>query len=147
MTGSIAILVSMLIWWFSSIIRGLAHFDINNGSTTSVLSLGVASGARARLLDIFGIGSWEGALVLLVAVALLAFGSSASGVRPALLPTLYKVLAAASALVAVLCLLNLVIGFTWVTDSLDAAFADLFQYLAGIPVASAAALWAWRANT
>jgi hypothetical protein len=59
---------------------------------------------------------------------------------------IYQLLLVAAALVAVASVLNAVIDLTYIGDSFDAAIYGFLEYLAGAPIAGAAALWAWRAN-
>ena len=42
--------------------------------------------------------------------------------------------------------INAVIELTYIGSSFDAAIYSFLQYLLGVPIAGAAALWAWRAH-
>ena len=129
--GAAAILAALIIYWLGSI---LSAFAANEGLDF-----------RQRLLRILGPGDTEWAFAVLVAVALLVLGSSAES-RTALANILYQVLLLAAAVLVVASVINAVIEITYIGDSFDAAITGFLQYLAAVPIAAAAGLWAWRSN-
>jgi hypothetical protein len=79
-------------------------------------------------------------------VALLVLGSAGEAKRAPLATFLYQLLLLAAALVTVASAVNAVINITYIGSSFDAAIYGALESLAGVPIAGAAALWAWRAN-
>jgi len=128
--GAVAILIALVIFWLSSIIG----------------AFGSGLPARLRIIDFLGLGRDEWALAILLAVALLVLGSGAADKGSSLVLLLYQVLFIAAALVALASVVNAIIEFTYIGDTPDLALAGFVGYLAGVPIAGAAALWAFRSN-
>lgn len=135
--GAAAILVSLAIYWFGSIISAFA----SGLSFRERISGGFFGGE-----GFLGPGSYTWALAILLAVALLVLGSSNEEKRSAVVGLLNQLLLLASGLIAAAAAVNAIVWLTDLGSSTDAALASFVQYLAAIPIAGAAALWAWRSN-
>ena len=83
---------------------------------------------------------------MLIGVALLVLGSSSEDKRSAVVGLVFQLLLLASALVVIASAVNAVIVLTTVGNSFDLALSGFFEYLAAVPIAGAAGLWAFRAN-
>jgi len=130
--GAAAILIGLVLYWAGSIVSALQH---NAGYD-----------ARERIQHLLGPGDADWAVIVLLAVALLVLGSLGEAKRAPLANFLYQLLLLAAALIAVASAINAVIDLTYIGSSFDAAIYGFLEYLAGAPIAGAAALWAWRAN-
>lgn len=130
--GAAAILIGLVLYWAGSIISAFQHdagYDI-----------------RQRIVHLLGPGDADWAVPILLAVALLVLGSSGEAKRTPMASFLYQLLLLAAVLIAVAAAINAVIDLTYIGSSFDVAIYGFFTYLAGVPIAGAAALWAWRAN-
>jgi hypothetical protein len=132
--GAAAILIGALVWWVGAIISALQHYP------------GGGLDIRDRLLRLLAPGNLDWAVAVLLAVALLVLGSSASSERTPMVSFLFQVLLLAAGAIAVFAVVNAVIELTTIGTSIDVALSGLFQYLAAVPIAGAAVLWCWRAS-
>jgi hypothetical protein len=130
--GSAAILMGLVLFWAGSVLSAFQH--------------DVGYDARQRIIHLLGPGGAPWAVAVLLAVALLVLGSSAEAKRAPMANFLYQLLLLFAALITVASVLNAVIDLTYIGDSFDASIYGFLEYLAGAPIAGAAALWAWRAN-
>ncbi len=130
--GSAAILMGLVLYWAGSVLSAFQH--------------DVGYDARQRIIHLLGPGGAPWAVAVLLAVALLVLGSSAEAKRAPMANFLYQLLLLFAALITVASVLNAVIDLTYIGDSFDASIYGFLEYLAGAPIAGAAALWAWRAN-
>jgi len=130
--GAAAILIGLVLYWAGSIISAFQH---NAGYD-----------ARQRIVHLLGPGNAAWAVAVLLAVALLVLGSSGETKRAPLANFLYQLLLLAAALITVASAVNAFIELTYIGSSFDVALYGFLEYLAGVPIAGAAALWAWRAN-
>jgi hypothetical protein len=130
--GSAAILIGLVLYWAGSVLSAFQH--------------DVGYDARQRIIHLLGAGGAPWAVAVLLAVALLVLGSSAEAKRAPMANFLYQLLLLFAALITVASVLNAVIDLTYIGDSFDASIYGFLEYLAGAPIAGAAALWAWRAN-
>ena len=130
--GAAAILIGLVLYWAGSIVSAFQH---NAGYD-----------ARQRIIQLLGPGDADWAVFVLLAVALLVLGSSGETKRAPMAIFLYQLLLLAAALITVASAINAVIELTYIGSSFDAAIYSFLQYLAGVPIAGAAALWAWRAH-
>ena len=127
--GAVGILAALVLFWFGSIISAFA----------SGLS------ARERIVSFLSPGAAPWALAILLAVALLVLGS-ATEQRTALVGFLYQLLLIIAAVIALAAVVNAIIELTFIGDSASFALSNFFEYLAGVPIAGAAGLWAYRSN-
>jgi len=130
--GAAAILIGLVLYWAGSIISAFEH--------------NVGYDARQRIVHLLGPGNAAWAVAVLLAVALLVLGSAAEAKRATMANFLYQLLLLAAALITVASVINAVIYLTYIGSSFDVAIYDFLEFLAGAPIAGAAALWAWRAN-
>jgi hypothetical protein len=130
--GSAAILAGLVLFWAGSVVSAFQH--------------DVGYDARQRLIHLLGPGNAAWAVAVLLAVALLVLGSVGEAKRAPLATFLYQLLLLAAVLVAVASAINAVINLTYIGSSFDGAIYGFLESLAGVPIAGAAALWAWRAN-
>jgi len=130
--GAAAILIGLVLYWAGSVVSAFQH--------------DAGYDARQRIIHLLGPGNADWAVAVLLAVALLVLGSTSEAKRTPMANFLYQLLLVAAALITVASVLNAVIDLTYIGDSFDAAIYGFLQYLAGAPIAGAAALWAWRAN-
>ena len=130
--GAAAILAGLILYWAGSVLSAFQH--------------DTGYDARQRIIHILGAGNAAWAVAVLLAVALLVLGSTAEAKRTPMANFLYQLLLLFAALITVACVLNAIIDLTYIGDSFDAAIYGFLEYLAGAPIAGAAALWAWRAN-
>jgi len=130
--GAAAILAGLVLYWAGSVVSAFQH--------------DAGYDARQRIVHLLGAGNAAWAVAVLLAVALLVLGSAAEAKRTPMANFLYQLLLLAAALITVASVLNAIIYLTYIGDSFDAAIYSFLQYLAGAPIAGAAALWAWRAN-
>jgi hypothetical protein len=130
--GAAGILAGLILYWAGSVLSAFQH--------------DAGYDARQRIIHLLGAGNAAWAVAVLLAVALLVLGSSAEAKRTSMASFLYQLLLLFSALIVVSCVLNAIIDLTYIGDSFDAAIYGFLEYLAGAPIAGAAALWAWRAN-
>jgi hypothetical protein len=136
--GAAAILVSLVVYWFGSIISALAA----GLSFRERISGGLFAGE-----GFLGPANYIWALAVLLAVALLVLGSSSEDKRSAVVGLLNQLLLLASGLIAAAAAVNAIVWLTDLGSSPDAALASFVQYLAAVPIAGAAALWAWRSSS
>jgi hypothetical protein len=130
--GAAAILAGLILYWAGSLISAFQH--------------DAGYDARQRLIHILGPGNVDWAVAILLAVALLVLGSAGEAKQTPLATFLYQLLLLAAALVTVAAAINAVIDLTYIGSSFDSALYGFLEYLAAVPIAGAAALWAWRAN-
>jgi hypothetical protein len=130
--GAAAILIGLVLYWAGSVLSAFQH--------------DAGYDARQRIIHLLGAGGAPWAVAVLLAVALLVLGSSAEAKRAPMANFLYQLLLLFAALITVASVLNAVIDLTYIGDSFDASIYGFLEYLAGAPIAGAAALWAWRAN-
>ena len=130
--GAAAIVVGLVLYWAGSIVSAFQH--------------DAGYDARQRIIHLLGPGNVEWAIFVLLAVALLVLGSSGEAKRAPLATFLYQLLLLAAALITVASGINAIIDLTYIGSSFDAALYGFLETLAGVPIAGAAALWAWRAN-
>jgi len=130
--GAAAILVGLVLDWAGSIISAFQH---NAGYD-----------ARQRIVHLLGPGDVEWAVIVLLGVALVVLGSPGEAKRAPLVNFLYQLFLLAAALITVASAINAVIEVTYIGSSLDVALYSFLGYLAGVPIAGAAAFWAWREN-
>src|SRR5579875_123371 len=135
--GAAAILAALVIYWLGSIIAAFA-----SGLPFRARITGGFFGGQGFL----GPGNFTWGLAMLLAVALLVLGSGREPDRSSVVSLLYQLLLAASALIAAAATVNAIVEVTDIASSPDAALASFVEYLAAIPIAGAAALWAWRAG-
>ena len=132
--GAAAILIGALAWWAGAIISALQHYP------------GGGLDIRDRLLRLLAPGNLDWAVAILLAVALLVLGSSASSERPPMVTFLFQVLLIAAGAIAAFAVVNAIIELTTIGTSIDVALTGVLQYLAAVPIAGAAGLWCWRAS-
>jgi hypothetical protein len=130
--GAAAILIGLVLYWAGSVVSAFQH--------------DAGYDARQRLIHLLGPGNVAWAVAVLLAVALLVLGSAGEAKRAPLANFLYQLLLLAAALITVASAINAFIEITYIGSSFDAAVYGFLQYLAGVPIAGAGALWAWRAN-
>jgi len=130
--GEAAILIGLVLYWAGSIVSAFQH--------------NVGYDARERIQHLLGPGDADWAVIVLLAVALLVLGSLEEAKRTPLANFLYQLLLLAAALITVASVINAVIDLTYIGSSFDVSIYGFLEYLAGAPIAGAAALWAWRAN-
>ncbi|HMK97265.1 MAG TPA: hypothetical protein VK425_06925 [Acidimicrobiales bacterium] len=130
--GAAAILIGLVLYWAGSIVSAFQH--------------NVGYDARERIQHLLGPGDADWAVIVLLAVALLVLGSLEEAKRTPLANFLYQLLLLAAALITVASVINAVIDLTYIGSSFDVSIYGFLEYLAGAPIAGAAALWAWRAN-
>jgi hypothetical protein len=130
--GAAAILIGLVLYWAGSILSAFQH--------------DAGYDARQRIVHLLGPGNVDWAVFVLLAVALVVLGSSGEAKRAPLANFLYQLLLLAAALITVASVINAVIYLTYIGSSFDASIYEFLEYLAGAPIAGAAALWAWRAN-
>lgn len=131
--GAAAILVAYAFTWLEALILAVRH---QPGLT-----------AQQRLLDLFGPGSIEWGVVLLLALGLVSLaghpepdrpGRLRDGVGLGLLAATGAVLSAAG--------LGLLVELANFGNGIDAAFAGIVARLGALAVAGAAFWWAWQAQ-
>jgi len=130
--GAAAILIGLVLYWAGSVISAFQH--------------DVGYDARQRIVHLLGPDDVEWAVFVLLALALLALGSVGEAKRTPLANFLSQLLLLAAALITVASAINAVIDLTYIGSSFDVAIYGFLEYLAGVPIAGDAALWAWRAN-
>ena len=132
MLGAAAILAGLAIFWLASIISAFQHdagYDF-----------------RERVLHLLGPADAAWAVAVLFAVALLVLASTSEDKRSAVVGFVYQLLLLAAALITVAAVINAIIEITYIGDSFDLALSGFLEYLAAVPIAAAAGLWAWRVN-
>jgi len=128
--GAASILIGLVLYWAGSIVSAFEH--------------DAGYDARERIVHILGAGNAAWAVAVLLAVALLVLGSTGEGKPAATTSFVYQMLMLAAALITVSSAINAVIELTRIGSSFDFALYSFLEYLAGVPIAGAAAFWAWR---
>ena len=130
LAGAGAILAALVLYWIGALISALQHFP--------------GLGVRGRVLRLLQPGDVEWALALLLGVGLLVLASREPrpGRRSPTLEVLLSASFVAACAVGVAAVVELVIEVSRFGNTIDAAATAVFQLLAAIVIAAAAALWA-----
>ncbi len=128
-----AVLVAYVAAWLDAVLAAVRH---QPGLT-----------AQQRLLDLFGPGSVEWGLLLLLALGFMAAGrqlpASRGGPVTGLVPTALLV---AAGTVAAAAALGFVVELANFGHGIDAAFSGIVARLAALAASGVALWWAWRAR-